>query len=98
MLEKIIDTISKSMYNYKTRRNMPTVFRYDGYRFYFYSNEHLPEHIHVENGDGYARVVLKSLEVTDSYKLKSKELKLIIKLVRKHRQEIEKAWYEYFKK
>ena len=30
--------------------------------------------------------------------LKSKELKLIIKLVKKHRQEIEKAWYEYFKK
>ena len=42
---------------------MPTVFRYEGYRFYFYSNEH----IHIENGDGYARVVLKTLEVTDSY-------------------------------
>ncbi len=77
---------------------MPTVFRYDSYRFYFYSNEHLPEHIHIENGDGYARVVLKTLEVTDSYNFKSKELKQIVKLVKEHKSKIEGAWYEYFKK
>ena len=65
---------------------MPTVFKYEGYRFYFYSNEHLPKHIHVENGDGYARVVLETLEVTDSYKLKSKELKKVIKLVQENRK------------
>ena len=76
---------------------MPTIFRYDGYRFYFYSNEHLPEHIHIENGDGYARVELDTLEVTDSYNLKSKEIKLIIKLVKKHKKEIEEAWNEYFR-
>jgi len=75
---------------------MPTIFKYNGYRFYLYSNEHLPEHIHVENGDGYARVVLETLEITDSYNLKSKELKLITKLVKKHKKEIEGAWYEYF--
>ncbi len=27
---------------------MPTVLRKDGYRFFFYSNEHLPIHIHIE--------------------------------------------------
>ena len=77
---------------------MPTIFKHDGYRFYFYSNEHLPEHIHVENGDGYARVVLETLEVTDNYHLKSKELKQIIKLVKEHKSKIEGAWHEYFKK
>jgi len=76
---------------------MPTIFKYDGYRFYFYSNEHLPQHIHVENGDGYARVVLETLEVTDSYNLKSKELKLIVKLVQEHKTQIEGAWHEYFR-
>ena len=76
---------------------MPTVFKYEGYRFYFYSNEHLPKHIHVENGDGYARVVLETLEVTDSYKLKSKELKKVIKLVQENREKIEGAWHEYFR-
>jgi hypothetical protein len=76
---------------------MPTIFRYAGYRFYFYSNEHLPEHIHVENGDGYARIVLDTFEVTDSYSLKSKELKQIIKLVKKNKSAIEGAWHEYFR-
>ena len=76
---------------------MPTIFRYEGYRFYFYSNEHLPTHIHVEKGDGYARVVLETLEVTDCYKLNSKELKKVVKLVQKNRVKIEGAWYEYFK-
>ena len=37
---------------------MPTIFKYEGFRFYFYSNEHLPEHIHVENGDVYARELI----------------------------------------
>ncbi|WP_339864042.1 DUF4160 domain-containing protein [uncultured Algoriphagus sp.] len=27
---------------------MPTVLRENGYRFFFYSNEHLPKHTHVE--------------------------------------------------
>lgn len=75
---------------------MPTVFKQEGYRFYFYSNEHLPEHIHVENGDGYARVILETLEVTDSYKFNSKELKKIVKLVSENRTKIEGAWHEYF--
>jgi len=75
---------------------MPTVFKYEGYRFYFYSNEHLPEHIHIENGDGYARVVLETLEVTDSYNLNSKELKKVVKLVQSNREKIEGAWNEYF--
>ena len=75
---------------------MPTIFKYEGYRFYFYSNEHLPEHIHVENGDVYARVVLETLEVTDSYKCNSKELMKIVKLVQENRLKIEGAWNEYF--
>jgi hypothetical protein len=37
---------------------MPAIFKYEGFRFYFYSNEHLPEHIHVENGDVYARELI----------------------------------------
>lgn len=76
---------------------MPTVFKYEGYRFYFYSNEHLPEHIHIESGKGYARIVLETLEVTDSYDLNSKELKKLGKMVQKNKEKIKGAWYEYFK-
>ena len=44
---------------------MPTIFKKDGYRFFFYSNEHLPIHVHVTHGGGEAifyigdKIVLK---------------------------------------
>ena len=33
---------------------MPTVFEKDGYRFFFYSNDHRPIHVHVRYGHGEA--------------------------------------------
>ncbi len=33
---------------------MPKVFEKDGYRFFFYSNEHTPVHVHVRYGGGEA--------------------------------------------
>ena len=33
---------------------MPTIFTKDGFRFFFYSNDHTPIHIHVKRGDGEA--------------------------------------------
>jgi hypothetical protein len=33
---------------------MPKVFEKDGYKFFFYSNEHRPIHVHVRYGDGEA--------------------------------------------
>ena len=33
---------------------MPRVFEKEGYRFFFYSNEHDPAHVHVTQGDGEA--------------------------------------------
>jgi hypothetical protein len=43
---------------------MPTVFRKDGYRFFFFSDEHLPKHIHIEKGASYIRIELEDLQVT----------------------------------
>ena len=33
---------------------MPTIFTENGYRFFFYSNDHDPIHVHVRKGDGEA--------------------------------------------
>ena len=41
---------------------MPTIFRKDGYRFFFFSDEHLPRHVHIEKGDSYVRIELMSLK------------------------------------
>ena len=33
---------------------MPTIFTEDGFKFFFYSNEHRPIHVHVSHGGGEA--------------------------------------------
>jgi hypothetical protein len=52
-------------------------------------------HIHVEKADGYARIELETLKVTDQYNLNSKELKKVLKLVKDNNKILEKAWNEY---
>lgn len=43
------------------------------------------------------RIVLDTLEVTDSYKISSKEIGKLIKLVEENKERLKGAWYEYFK-
>ena len=76
---------------------MPTIFKIDGYRFFFFSDEHTPEHIHIEKDDAYARIEIENLKVTDSYNLNSKELRKLLKLVTENRDKLQGAWDEYFK-
>ena len=76
---------------------MPTILRIDGFRFFFFSDEHSPSHIHIEKGDGYARIELKRVKITDSYNLNSKELKKLRALVKDNNEKLTKAWNEYFK-
>ena len=75
---------------------MPTILRIDGFRFFFFSNEHEPEHIHIEKGDMYARIEIQSLKVTDSYNASSKDMKKIIELVKNNKDKLLGAWDEYF--
>jgi len=75
---------------------MPTVLRVDGYRFFFFSDEHLPVHIHIEKGDGYMRVELDTLNITDKYKFSAKEVKNIMDIIKQNQILLTKAWDEYF--
>ena len=76
---------------------MPTILRMNGFRFFFFSDEHAPSHIHIEKGDGYARIELESIKITDSYNLNPKELKKVTALVKENNEKLRKAWDEYFK-
>jgi hypothetical protein len=76
---------------------MPTILRIEGFRFFFFSDEHLPSHIHIEKGDAYARIELETITITDSYNLNSKELKKLRTLVKENSEILTKAWNEYFK-
>jgi uncharacterized protein DUF4160 len=46
---------------------MPTLLRIEGFRFFFYSSERQePPHVHVEKGDGEAKLWLQPVELVYS--------------------------------
>lgn len=77
---------------------MPTIIREEGYRFFFFSNEHEPIHIHVEKGEKYAKIDVTTSEIIESYMFTSKELKKIMNIVKANQEKIMEAWNEYFRK
>lgn len=76
---------------------MPTVFIKDGFRFFFYSNDHTPIHVHVKKGSGEAVFEVEGAVVLrESVGLKTKELSKAEDLAEEHRELIIQKWHEYF--
>lgn len=75
---------------------MPKIFEQDGYRFFFYSNEHRPIHIHVRYGSGEAVFdVEHAVELRESLGLKMQELARAQELAQLHRELIIQKWHEH---
>ncbi|SIS63603.1 DUF4160 domain-containing protein [Belliella pelovolcani] len=75
---------------------MPTVLKIRSLRFFFYSNDHEPIHIHVESRDSTAKFNLKPIQVVKSNGFNSKELKEITKLIEINIELLIDSWHEYF--
>ena len=56
---------------------MPEIFRLFGLRFYFYSREHEPIHVHVKSADGKAKFEINDNAVVMVYNkgMKSKDIR-----------------------
>ena len=53
---------------------MPTVFELFGMRYFFYAGDHEPMHIHLENGDGRAKVYIdQEIKVDYNQGIKTKD-------------------------
>jgi hypothetical protein len=75
---------------------MPTLFEIDGYRFFLYSNEHRPIHVHVRRGGGEAVFEVENgVELRESQGLKVQELARAEQLALEHRQRIIDGWHEH---
>ncbi len=76
---------------------MPKVFERDGYRFFFYSNEHRPIHVHVRHGGGEAIFEIgQRVDLRESQGLKVRELAKAEELATEHRGVIIAKWNEHF--
>ena len=75
---------------------MPTIFQKDGFRFFFYTNEHRPIHVHVRRGGGEAVFNLEAgVELRESKGLKLPELAKAEKLAEENIKLIIDQWHEY---
>jgi len=77
--------------------NLPTLLNQDGFKFFFYANEHEPKHIHIMRSDGFAKVELDDLKVVQNY-LKPKDLKLALTIIKENKNNFERIWDEWFNK
>lgn len=76
---------------------MPTVFIKNGFRFFFYSNDHTPIHVHVLRGQGEAVFVVgDGVVLRESVGMKTSELAEAENLAIEHQELIIQRWHEYF--
>jgi hypothetical protein len=74
---------------------MPTLLTKKGFKFFFYSNDHEPTHIHIEKAGRQAKVNLLSMEVEYSF-LKRSELVKALEIAKEKRTEFIGVWNEWF--
>ena len=75
----------------------PTVFRKEGFRFYFFSREELRLHVHVHCDSGEAKFwVEPRIELARNYGLSENDLVRVRKLIEEHEDDIRSAWNRHF--
>ena len=81
---------------------MPEIFRFYGFKFFFFSREHEPMHVHVEGKGGYAKFnyddILDKFELDYSYGLKPSELKRIHRIINDNANTVKIVWNWHFGK
>ncbi len=77
---------------------MPTLFIIFGFRFFFWSNEHEPIHVHISKGDAEAKYEVESLSLVENFGFKKNELRMIESIIEENREIIIGRWNESFKK
>ena len=76
---------------------MPTVFRFQGYRLFFFSNEgQAPPHVHVERSGFTAKFWIMPVKLARSRGFAEVEINRLRDIVILYEARIEEAWHEYF--
>jgi hypothetical protein len=81
-----------------TRSGMsPTIFREQGFRFFFFSREEDRMHVHIVSADGEAKYWLEpEIALARNHRLTARQLKQIEAILETHRDEILSAWRQHF--
>lgn len=75
----------------------PTIYRENGFRFFFFSREEERMHVHVVSGDGEAKFWLEpDIKLAKNYHYSQQQLKSIETSIEAHYHELISAWQRYF--
>ena len=67
--------------------------------FYFYAEEGTePPHVHVDKGDGAAKLWLQPVRLARAEGLKVSELRQIIRIAERQQTLLLETWYEFFER
>lgn len=76
---------------------MPTVLILFGIRFFFYSREHLPIHVHIETGDGTAKFEVETeVRLIENKGVKTKDIRLSESILEENRENFVNEWNNFF--
>ncbi|MGJ0561153.1 DUF4160 domain-containing protein [Methylocystis sp.] len=76
---------------------MPTMLRWKGYRFFFYSADGWePAHIHVTKDNREAKIWLENVSVAVNMGFTAQDLNEIVKKTREERESFLRSWNDYF--
>lgn len=77
---------------------MPTLLIIFGIRFYFYSREHLPIHVHIETGDGKAKFEIETeVKLVENNGVKTKDVRLAEAILEENRENFVNEWNNFFR-
>ena len=77
----------------------PTVFRWKGYRFFFFSREERRMHVHVTCAEGEAKFWLEpAVELARNYRLSSSQIAATLAILEERKDEIVTAWRRHFRR
>lgn len=75
---------------------MPTILCIFGLRFFFYSDEHLPIHVHIEQGDNDAKIEIATRTVIYNRGIKANDMRRALEVIALYETEIIAKWHEFF--
>ncbi len=79
---------------------MPVIFRWNGYRFFFFSDEGDPLepcHLHVSKGDEYAKIwIHPEVRVDEAYGMSSSQMNKLMTKIIENKDFIQEKWNERF--
>jgi len=77
---------------------MPEILRMFGMRFFFYSREHEPIHVHVKGADGRAKfeILPEGIVLMKNEGLKPKDIKAAEMVLEENKELAIEKWNEYF--